>query len=147
MFVKTLTMKNWLFIGAVVWFFTSCKKSTDDNTITKERLTGSYKLNSITMKVGSSAEQNVTDNYLTACEKDDITKLNSDNTYEYMDAGITCNPPGNATGIWDLPSQTTFKQDNEVFDLDRFDGQILQISQTQVQFGQTVKTTITMQKL
>lgn len=128
--------------------FTSCKKddNSSGNGISKERLAGSYKTSAITMKMGAGAEQNVTNNYLDVCERDDITTLNLDYTYTYADAGVTCNPPGNSSGIWDLPGQNQFKIDNDVYQLDSFDGQMLQISQTQQQSGQDVKITVYMMK-
>ena len=126
--------------------FTSCKKddNASGNGISKERLAGSYKTSAITMKVGTGTEQNVTNNYLDVCERDDVTTLNTDYTYIYTDAGITCNPPGNSSGTWDLPGQNQFKIDNDVYQLDGYDGQTLQISQTQFVNGQDVKITVYM---
>ena len=49
-----------------------------------------------------------------ACEKDDLTIFNANNTITYSDAGVVCTPSGNSTGVWAIPSATTINVDGDV---------------------------------
>ena len=84
--------------------FASCNKDSDNNcSLSEANLTGSYKLTSVTYKPSAtSSEVNYIDSIFEACEKDDIITLNSDHTYNYIDAGTACSPTGNDSGTWSL---------------------------------------------
>jgi hypothetical protein len=125
-------MKQFLFVlSAALLLFLGCKKDDDDEpeqvAITKENIAGSYKINIITLKEGTS-EQNYTDSLLDACSKDDILNFRADKTYTQIDEGAKCNPSENYEGTWDLPSTTKFILDSSLYDLDKFDGKALEIS-------------------
>ncbi|MFN4316290.1 MAG: lipocalin family protein [Chitinophagaceae bacterium] len=91
-------MKKHLILPAVLALFISCKKSNDDSCpTTMAGIAGSYKLVSFTVN-GFDA----TDTYFEACEKDNIIELNANGTYNFIDAGVACDPPGGSTGSWSL---------------------------------------------
>ena len=80
----------------------SCKKNDKtscDNTVAA--LAGNYKITSITL-----AGQSVIDQYLDACQKDDVYQLKADKTIVYDDAGTQCSPSGDGAGDWDVASGT-----------------------------------------
>lgn len=117
-------------------FLTNCSKddSNDNNTnqppaLTKESLAGNYKLTGLFVKLNAiPTEQEVTNN-LEACERDDIYNLKTDFSYTYTDAGTKCTPPGDATGTWGLPGNNKIDLDGSRFDVVKWDGKELQISQ------------------
>ncbi len=100
-------MKKILFaLSAFVLLVTSCKKDEDEPiAVTKENIAGSYKLQTLKLKIGSSAESDIT-TQIPACERDDIQTFNVNNTYTSSDAGIQCSPPGDYSGTWSLVSTT-----------------------------------------
>jgi hypothetical protein len=93
-------------LGMAVVFavaLSSCKK--DDEKVcdlNQTNLLGSYKITSIKYKANTSTpEVDVLATY-DACDKDDLTVFNSNNTLSYVDAGTKCSPPTDGTGIWAL---------------------------------------------
>jgi len=106
---------------------TACKKSKDAPAFTKENVAGVYKLDKITFKFGSSAEEDITDAWLDECEQDDIVTLNLDLTYTNQDAGATCN--NDYAGTWAIPSSTQFDLDGDVYSVAKWDGTTLGIGQ------------------
>lgn len=87
--------------------FGGCKKDDESCTLSQASLVGSYKLSSIKYKTSSSsAETEVIGSYLDACERDDIITFNSNSTYNYVDAGTQCSPPGDDAGTWSVSGNT-----------------------------------------
>jgi len=109
----------------------ACKKDHNelqDITPTVQTLSGSYKMAKITARVSGGPEQDITNNYLSACQKDDVHKLNSNLTYDYMDAGTVCSSDGSYSGVWSLPSSTSIIIDGETASILKFNGSNLNIS-------------------
>lgn len=124
-------MKKILFgLFIIVFVAASCKKDDTPANVTPtvQNLTGSYKISQITMKSGTSAEVPVTDDLLDACEKDDIHKLNSNLSYEIVDAGTKCDPENTYTGDWSLTNSTTIVIDGDSGTIRKFDGKNLEIT-------------------
>lgn len=85
----------------------SCKKDDDKVCdLNQSNLVGSYKATAVKYKANTSTPE--VDEFATyaACEKDDLTVFNSNNTLSYVDAGTKCTPPGDGTGIWALSGST-----------------------------------------
>jgi len=127
----------------------SCKKDKDGNgggsKITKQNISGTYKLVSMMYKQGTDPAMNLMD-YMDACEKDDKTTLKTDGSYIVEDAGTKCNPPGDDSGTWDLPNTNSIVIDGETYTLKSFDGDKLVIVITDNTSGMTEEMTITMDK-
>lgn len=124
-----------------------CKKGDNDPpAITKENLAGTYTL--VSLKASSNGtEVDVTDQEVEPCEKDDQFKLNADNTYAYIDAGVKCDPPGGHQGTWSLQGKVLSFDDFEMT-IDKFDGSILVGSETvTTDFGITYTLKATFKKL
>jgi len=85
----------------------SCNKENDDDcSVTVSNLSATYRLTAMKYKqTSNSAEQDYL-LLLPACEKDDQIKLNANMSYDYVDAGIICSPPGNDQGTWALNGNT-----------------------------------------
>ena len=123
-----------------------CKKTKDEAVSpTKENLAGTYKLLSIKVKTSGAAEEDVTDDYLETCQKDDLYKLNTDLTYLYVDAGTTCDPEGDYQDVWQLAGNV-ISFDGWNFTIQKFDGKNLVGSETITQQGITVVITGSFQK-
>jgi hypothetical protein len=87
--------------------FLSCKKSnttSNSNAKTVQNLSGSYMITAINV---NSSGLNF-DEYasLTACQKDNIIKLNTDLTADYEDVGTVCTPSETSSGNWSLSSNS-----------------------------------------
>lgn len=123
-------MKNVLFglLSLTLIVGTACKKSKDKPAYTKETVAGSYKLEKVTFKFGSSAESDITDGYIDECSQDDILTLKTDLTYKNVDAGQTCGF-GDYEGEWSIPSDTKFEMDGDQYTLNSWDGSTLSISE------------------
>jgi hypothetical protein len=93
-------MKNYFFaaVAASALLF-SCKKNDKETTCEKTvaAVAGNYKITSMTM-----AGVSVIDQYLDACQKDDVYQLKADKTIVYDDAGTQCSPSGDGDGTWDV---------------------------------------------
>ena len=123
-----------VFASALVLFATSCKKDDDAPAVTVQSLSGTYKLSKITVKVGNSTEEDRTNDFVDDCEKDDLTTLNSDMTYNYVDAGESCGW-GNDNGTWSLTNTTTIVFDGETSTIRKFDGKNLELAETMTYNG------------
>ena len=124
--------KSILALSVVSILFTACKKDKDEPaavTPTVENLSGSYKLDKITAKAGTSAESPVTDEWVDACQKDDIQKLNANLSYEYQDAGTACDPSGSYSGSWKLNSATSIELDGDSYAIRKFNGKSLELTE------------------
>ena len=122
-----------LFLAMGAFAFSSCKKNKDKNcSLTEANLLGNYKVVSAKYKASaSSPETDYTDQYLTACEKDDITTFKSDHTYTYTDAGVSCSPNEDNSGTWAL-SGTAITVDGEQATMDSFTCSGFTVSATDV---------------
>jgi hypothetical protein len=115
-------MKKYFLITAILCgILVSCKKSSSSSTscpLTEANLAGSYKITAATYKatyvvpgeptitVGPSDEYNDTAIYK-PCQKDDIITLDTaGHVITYVDAGVTCSPPGGYSGTWSLSGST-----------------------------------------
>ncbi len=98
-----------LFLGILFLAFASCKKDKNDSscTLSTASIAGNYKVTAVTYKASaSSPEVDFFDQYAEDCEKDDILTLNTNNTFNYTDAGVTCSPDGSYNGNWSLNGNT-----------------------------------------
>lgn len=107
---------------------TACKKSKDKPAYNKETVAGSYKLDKVTFKFGTSAESDITDGYVDDCAQDDVVTLKADGTYKNVDAGVSCGF-GDSEGSWSIPSDTKFEMDGDEYTLSSWDGATLAISE------------------
>ena len=122
----------------------SCDKDDDDKneepSVTVESLSGNYKLTAIWVKPDAlPSEIDATDRFLAPCVKDDIYNLKTDFTYAYIDAGTKCDPPGDDNGTWALPGNNVIHIDGDPYNVVKWDGSNLHISQsgTDPDTGQT----------
>lgn len=128
-------MKKTLFaLAALVVLASSCKKDKDDDapvTPTNENIVGTYKTSKIVVK-NSTGEADITNDMLSlmdACDRDNLHKFNSNNTYEWVDAGTKCSPESTYSDTWTLTNTTTFEFDGETYTIKSFNGKELQLSQ------------------
>lgn len=118
-------------LTAMVVLAAACKKEDDQQSVTptKENLVGSYKVTKVVVSAnGQTQEVTNNDAYTEPCERDDIHKLNADGTYEWVDAGVQCDPTFPYTGTWSLINSTTLEVDGEASTIKSFDGKNLVIS-------------------
>jgi hypothetical protein len=123
-----VTMKKVLFglLSLALITTTACKKSKDAPAFTKENVAGTYKLDKVTFKYGSS-EQDITSAWVDDCEKDDILELKVDLTFTSTDAGVECT--GDYSGTWSIPAANKFEMDGETYDVATWDGNYAGFSQ------------------
>jgi hypothetical protein len=140
--------RSLLALSAFVLMFTACKKSDSAGGVspTKENLAGNYKYVSIKGKVGNNPESDVTDSFLDACQKDDVTNLNVNLNYTVTDAGVQCNPPSNDSGTWSVSGNTFTLDATESFTISSFNGTDLVLTQTETVSGQTFTLTYNLKK-
>jgi len=125
--VSLLTLAAALFIIAI----TACQKSgsSSNNAITVENLSGTYSLKALLWSYGGISI-NVLDS-LDACEKDNLVKLNTDKTVNFIDAGIVCDPPSDDNGMWDLKGDSIkFSNNLTSAKIESYDGKTLVLSGT-----------------
>ena len=116
-----------LTVIGIIAIVASCKKSSSNNTsITKENIAGSYKLTGVSVTVPPFPAQDVTDS-IPACQRDDIVKLNVDLSMVYTDAGTKCAPPGDFNSTWSL-SGNNISIDTLSGVIQKFDGKVLIIN-------------------
>jgi hypothetical protein len=127
-------------------FVIACQKSKDAPPITKENIAGSYKIVSIRGSVNGSPEADA--DHRDECQKDDLIILNSDNTYNYQDAGTVCEPPGDETGTWELNGNLISSPDNIQMNgvVTSFDGTTMDVTLTTSNAGVTMKIRTTLKK-
>ena len=125
---------------------TACKKDKDAPAITKENLVGTYKMISFTATPTGGGQTVDMMAQMDACQKDDITKLNADNSYNMVDEGVVCDPSGNWNGTWSL--STSGEDKILVFDdinqgkITKFDGSIVEVTEEDADLHLTYKTTM-----
>jgi Lipocalin-like domain len=95
------TILSLLVVSSILF---GCKKDDKNDTceLSSASIVGTYKLTALTYKASASATP--VDEYASfaACEKDDLTIFNANNTVTFSDAGVACVPNGNDTGVWTL---------------------------------------------
>lgn len=95
---------------ALLFIVNACKKSDNPtstgptNARTVANFTGSYNLTALKASV-LGVTINLFDS-LPACDQDNIIKLNSDLSAQFIDTGIVCSPPSDSTGTWALSQNT-----------------------------------------
>jgi len=127
-------MKKGLFaLSLVAVLFTACKKDKNeepaDITPTVANLTGSYKLVKLTMTAPGATEQDYTSS-MNDCEKDDQWKLNSDMSFNYIDAGTQCSTSGSYDSDWTLTNTTTITIDGAPYTIRKFNGTALELTES-----------------
>jgi len=92
---------------ALFLVFSACKKSSSPNNSsakTVQNLSGSYLITAINVNSnGINFDEYAS---LTACQKDNIIKLNTDLTADYLDVGTVCTPSESSSGNWSLSSNS-----------------------------------------
>jgi|JI6StandDraft_1071083.scaffolds.fasta_scaffold18867_4 hypothetical protein len=139
-------MKKIMLAACLMAFaFVSCKKDKDPVCeLTKDNLVGSYKITGLKYKANTATAE--VDEFIgwDACEKDDITVLNADNTETYTDAGIVCTPNGSDTGVWSFASNV-FTLNSQTGTISNYSCTGMTVIFTGTSAGET--TTITLVKL
>ena len=137
-------MKKVLFLIGLISLMISCKKKVEKITISAENIAGTYHLVGLTMKNSTVPEQDAMP-FMDECEKDDLYKLNPNNSFQYVDAGVACNPNGDFTGNWELNgNEISFY--GETGTITKFDGNILEIVTTSTISGNTYTKKTTFKK-
>lgn len=143
-----------LSIFALFLVFTACKKTNTTNSTDKTvaALSNSYKITAINVNaLGLNFDEYAT---LEDCQKDNIVKLNTDLTSEYIDAGVACAPPEGTSGNWALSSNSdsitvsgvpAFPTGLTAF-IKTWDGTTLVLTETQLVNTTPTTTTLTLYK-
>jgi hypothetical protein len=129
---------------------TACKKEDNDCPKTQAELAGTYKLSLVELVSGTTAVP-ITDDYLEACEKDDELILNANGTFNFLDAGIACDPTSSETGTWQVNSNGTFTINDEILTLEdaviaKFDCKNLVLETTETVMGVSATIRVTLSK-
>ncbi len=114
--------KTILGLMAVVTIFASCKKDKTEASlpVTKENVTGSYTIVSVTSKTAATPEKDVTNDIMEPCEKDDVIMPKVNNEMEYLDAGTKCDPDGSYSDTWSLAG--------DVISADSYSGKVISLT-------------------
>jgi Lipocalin-like domain len=125
---------------------TACKKDKDAPAITKENITGTYKLITVTASVNGSPQLDADERE--DCEKDDLYKLNADNSFNYVDAGIACDPAGDINATWQLNDKQISSEDYPQIDgtITSFDGTNMVVTLTGTYEGMPIVLRSTFKK-
>lgn len=95
-------MKKVLLGMVVLAALASCKKDEKKCDLNSTNILGSYKVTASVYKENNSTpEVNEFANW-DACQKDDVTTLNSNGSAIATDAGTVCDPNGTYTSTWAL---------------------------------------------
>ena len=140
-------MKKLLFgLFSLTLLATACKKDKDAPAITKENIAGTYKLMSIKVSLNGSPEMDADDREV--CEKDDLYKLNADNSFNYVDAGSICDPAGDFSASWQLSGSELSSEDFTDLNgtVTSFDGTNLEVTLNGTEGDMTYKIRSTFQK-
>lgn len=134
-------------IGIIFLAFACSKSNNSTNTsaITKENLAGTYTLTAATASIPGLPPQNVLDS-LPACQKDDQYKLNVDLTFNYIDAGTKCSPPGDYSATWSLIGTTQIVIGSDTASIQSFNGKNLVVNSVVTIAGIPLTTTDTFTK-
>jgi len=135
-------------VTGIILFAAACSKSSSTNSsaITKENLAGTYTLTSLTASIPGLPPQDVLDSLLTPCQRDDQYKLNTDFTFNYIDAGTKCSPPGDYNSTWALIGTTKIVIGADTGSNQSFNRKVLVATSTQTIQNIPVTTTETFTK-
>ncbi|MBI5858929.1 MAG: lipocalin family protein [Sphingobacteriales bacterium] len=136
-------MKKLIIFPFAILLLASCKKDEDKTcNLNSAAVAGSYKITAVKYKPDASSPE--TDYYNQffpdACERDDIITLNANGTYNFVDAGVKCVPPGDDTGTWSL-SGNTLTVDGGQSNVDNFNCSTMTLSSSDV-FNASDKLTL-----
>jgi len=129
---------------ALLLIMSGCSKKNDSQAATMKNVAGTYKLTAAT---GSFAGLtfNLYDS-IPACAKDDRLTLNADSTYQYVDAGTQCAPPGDDSGTWVISGNYYIRNGTDSGTIKSFSGSQLVVSYTDNSMGFPVVATETLTK-
>src|SRR5215204_3959035 len=108
-----------------------CEKDKPSFVTSKESLVGTYRLTAVTVNnvnVFNNANDDL--NLFEPCDRDNQMKLNADESYQLMDAGVACNPSSSDSGTWNFVNATSLKVDGDPVTINSFDGKTLVISES-----------------
>jgi len=128
-------MKKLILIASILTFtFISCKKedTKKDCSLTEKNLAGSYMVTSVKY-LGSPTSQEIDfyNDFFDDCQKDDILTISADHTYQYVDAGTSCQQNGSYDGTWALQG-TNLSLDGDAAPLENFDCTGFSVTETDV---------------
>lgn len=144
-------MKKLIVLLLLLMVIFSCKKNKDKNpscSTDAASISGSYKITAYTYKASTSSPE--IDYYSTifpdACDRDNVLTFNANGTYQLIDAGVACSPPGNDNGTWALAGTTTMQIDGDAVTIESFDCKKLIFVNADTQTtGDQLKITLTKQ--
>ena len=139
--MKTIASASVVYL---IFILSSCKKTAESPLINSENLAGTYALVSMRMSASGVPEQDATAT-MNQCEKDDLYVLNADHSFNYVDAGLTCDPAGNFSGNWELDGNLISFY-GEAGEITRFDGNELEIIRSTSNQGITFKVRSTFRR-
>ncbi|RYZ22790.1 MAG: hypothetical protein EOO16_07505 [Chitinophagaceae bacterium] len=96
-------MRRILYASLLLAVVASCKKKNEDintNTPSKEQLVGAYRQSGETETVNGTTINTWNSTFYDACEMDNTTTLNADNTVVLTDTGVPCTPPDGGSSTW-----------------------------------------------
>ena len=140
-------MKKIIFgLLAVSMIASGCKKGKDAPAVTKENIAGTYKLMSLKATVNGVGPLDA--DQRDDCEKDDLYKLNVDNTFQYVDAGTVCDPAGDVSGTWQLVDKVISSESYPDLNgtISSFDGTNLEVTITGTEDGMSYTLVSTFKK-
>ena len=127
MFVQMKFIQQSLLVLTFACFFSCAKEKKDDNiTPTKENLTGTYKITAATVQAGgSSLDVYNNEAYVKACQRDDLYRLNGDNSLVVVDTGLVCTPPNDFVSTWKLLNHYQIELDSTQYTIRSWNGKQL----------------------
>jgi hypothetical protein len=134
---------------ALFFIFNACKKnspgSTSPNARTVQNFSGTYKFADIKASV-FGVTIDLLDS-LPACEQDNVIRLNSDLTANFVDTLVKCTPPSDSTGNWSLSQNTdTLYIAGSANYINSWDGTTLVLAGNQTVSGISAAVTTTLVK-
>ena len=112
--MKNLRLLAFMLAAGVV--FTACKddddagsnNNTPAQTKTQMLTAKNYKMTDFGFEVGGQYASAFNDtSFVSACEKDDLTKFNTNGTWATTDAGVACSPTSAESGTWAFMNNET----------------------------------------
>ncbi len=135
-----------LFFVFVLFFSTnSCSKKDSSVTPTIANIAGTYTYTETAQKT-SGPVYNPLDS-LDPCKQDDEIRFNTDSTYDYIDAGVVCNPPDSYTSTWILPNSSTLLLGSGIYTIASFNNKTLVLTNTDNSTVPAITYTITLTRL
>jgi hypothetical protein len=106
----------------ILFTMVGCKKDHPGPEITIASISGTYALTGLTWEYGGMSYSMY--DSLDACEKDNLIRLNSDRSANFIDAGTVCAPPEDDNGTWFLSSDSLYLGGDGT-KIKSFDGKLL----------------------